>query len=442
MTEKELGTLPVRSLICKMSLPAVVGVLAYNLYNAADTIFIAKGVGTDAAGGLAVSFPLFIFLSALTSTLGSGASSVISRALGSKDYETCARCVGNTFGIFFGAAILITVFGLIFLEPLLYVMGVTDTLFPYAKTYTGIILLGAVTCTGFSNLIRAEGSSRYAMYIWIIPISLNLLLDPILIFVFDLGIAGAAIGTVSAQCVSMGMSIYYFFLKKNRSYRICLRHFLPDGNIIGEIIGIGIPSFIQMCGYSISVIAVNLLLRQEAWDSAIGTFGIVNKLQAFLILGVTGMVQGISPIIGYNFGQNNGRRIKETMTRAYRILIVYGIVVCLLLFVADKPLLRLFSSDPEVISLGGRIVRIFGSGIICSGIWSVQSAFFQAVGKKGAALFLSLCNYIICFLPVLFLFWLRLGADGIWYAFPVSNFLSMAVSAICLKRFEKTWHLR
>ena len=213
MAEKEtfLGTEPVGRLIRKMALPSIVGVLAYNIYNLADTFFIARGVGTEAAGGLAVSFPLFVFLSAVTTTLGSGAASVISRALGEKDGERASRAVGNSFAFFLAVALLVTVFGLLFLDPLLYLMGVTPSLLPYARTYLRIILLGAVTCTGFSNLIRAEGSSRYAMCIWVIPLSINMVLDPVLIFGFDMGIAGAAIGTVAAQCVSMGMSVSVLF---------------------------------------------------------------------------------------------------------------------------------------------------------------------------------------------------------------------------------------
>ena len=429
-----LGTEPVGKLIVRMSLPAVVGVLAYNLYNAADTVFIAKGVGTDAAGGLAVSFPLFLFLSAVTSTLGAGGASVISRALGQKDERRAARTVGNSFALFYAVAILVTVFGLIFLEPLLYAMGVTDTLLPYAKTYTRIILLGAVTCTGFSNLIRAEGSSRYAMYIWVIPVSLNLVLDPILIFGCHMGIAGAALGTVAAQCVSMGMSVYYFFLSPKRLYRVRLCDFRPDMGLLREVIGIGVPSFLQVAGYSLSILLVNQLLGQQGSDLAISTFGIVNKIQAFLILGITGMVQGVSPIIGYNFGAKNLARVRETMRKSYGILIIYGSAMCLLLLALAEPVMRIFSSDPQVIHLGGRLVKIMGLGLVCSGIQSVQAACFQAVGKKGMALFLSLCNYIVCFLPLMFLFYVCFGTDGIWYAFPASNFLAMLISCACMKK--------
>ncbi len=171
---------PVKKLIWKMTIPATIGVTAYNLYNLLDTVFIAKAAGTDAIGGVAVSFPLFLFLSAVSSSLGTGAASVISRAIGEKNSEKATKAAANTFALLYVTAISVTVLGLIFLEPLLYLMGVTDNLLSDAKSYAGIILLGAVTSTGFSNLIRAEGAGKYAMMIWVIPMTANVIFDIVL----------------------------------------------------------------------------------------------------------------------------------------------------------------------------------------------------------------------------------------------------------------------
>lgn len=160
----DLGRFPVGKLIVKMSVPSVIGVMAYNIYNLFDTMIVSRGAGMDALGGVAVSFPLFLFLSAVSSTLGGGAASMISRALGEHDRERAAKTAGNTMGLFYLTAILVTVFGLLFLQPLLYGMDVTDTLLPYAKRYMGIILLGAVTSTGFSGLICSSLQSIQATY--------------------------------------------------------------------------------------------------------------------------------------------------------------------------------------------------------------------------------------------------------------------------------------
>ncbi len=222
-----LGEIPVGRLVIRMSLPAVFGVLAYNIYGILDTAFIAKGVGTDAAGGIAVSFPLLLFLSAVSSTLGSGCASVVSRALGEGNKDKAGRAAANTFGLFWLTALIVTVFGLLFLEELLKGMGVTKSLLPYARDYTKIILFGALTSTAFSSLIRAEGNSRLAMYVWVIPMAVNTLLDYLFILRFHWGVKGGAWATVIAQLVSVVMSMHYFFLSGKSTIKIRVQYFKP-----------------------------------------------------------------------------------------------------------------------------------------------------------------------------------------------------------------------
>ena len=431
---EQLGTAPVGRLILEMSVPSVIGVMAYSIYNLFDTVFLSQGAGMEAVGGAAVSFPLFLFLSAVSSTLGSGAASVMSRAFGRGDMEQAAKTAGNTFAVFYGTAVLVTVFGLLFLDPVLYAMGVTDDLLPYARDYTRIILAGAVTSTGFSSLIRAEGSSRYAMCIWVIPLSINMVLDPVLIFGFDMGIAGAAIGTVAAQCVSMGMSVWYFFLSPKRTRKIRLRHFRPDFPLLREILLTGLPSFLQTMGYSIAMVVVNRLLREQGGDLAISTYGIVSKIWTFLGLCVTGLVQGVQPIVGYNFGEKKFGRVRETMRKSCGILGCYGIGAFLLMLLGAPLITGIFTSDEAVIGMGGHILRIFAAGTAFSGIQAVQTMYFQAVGKKKTALFLSLCGNVLCLIPLLTLLSGWMGLDGIWYAFPLANVTAAAISTLFIRR--------
>ncbi len=432
-----LGSMPVGRLICQNTIPAFVSILAYNLYNIADTFFIAKGVGMDAAGGLAVSFPLFIFLSAFTSMLGGGGASILSQALGAGDLRKANRVIANCFGVFFLIAVLISLFGLLFLEPFLYGMGVTDTLLPYAKTYTRIILSAAVVSTGFSSLIRAEGSSRYAMYIWLIPIGINLLADLILIFVFSMGVAGAAMGTALSWCVSMAMSVRYFFLSGRRIVKIEYQDFKPNLPLLKEILGIGIPTFIQTSGYSFSVIFINQILKNHGGDLAISTYGIVSKVYTFLLLGITALMQGIQPIIGYNYGEGNSERISETLHKSYRLAAFYGLAVFAVLLLSAESMIRIFTSDNAVIGLGRDILLTMGGGIVFHGIYSTQSVYFQATGKRGVSLFLSLCSHIICLIPSAMILLTFAGNTKIWYAFPLSGFASMVISCLLMKTMTK-----
>lgn len=423
-----LENAPVSTLIRKMSVPSIIGVMAYNLYNLFDTIFISRGAGSSAVGGVAVSFPLFLFLSAVSSTLGSGAASVMSRAFGRKDYEKATKTAANTFLLFYITAILVTILGLCFLEQFLYAMGVTDTLLPYAKSYTRIILAGAVTSTGFSSLIRAEGSSRYAMYIWVIPMSANILLDILFIFGLRMGVIGAAAGTVMAQAISMFMSIYYFFLSGKSCLKFSVKDFIPDKGIIREVILIGIPSFLQMSGYSISIIIVNQFLRKYGGDLPISTYGIVSRVNTLFLFPVMGLVQGIQPIIGYSNGAGKPVRTAETLKKSSMLAVLYGACGYLVILLFSSQILRLFTTDEGILKLGSTVLKLTNAGIILNGLLNIQSAYFQAVGKKLLSLFLVLCNQVICFIPITFLLGSIFGLSGIWYSFPVSALLASVVS--------------
>ena len=435
MEEKKyalLGETPIGKLIWKMSIPSIIGILSYNLYNIIDTIYISRGIGAYAAGGLAITFPLFILLSAISSTVGAGAASIISRALGKNDIEKASRVAANTFAVFWTVAVLITIFGLIYMEELLYAMGVTNNLMPYAKEYTRIILIGAVTSTGFSSLIRAEGSSRYAMYQWVIPMTVNIILDPIFIFAFHLGIQGAAIATVISQCISVVMSIYYFFLSGKSHLKFRIRHFLPVFRIIGEIILIGLPSFIQLASHSLTIVIINNVLRKYGGDLTISTYGIASKISVFLMIPLQGIIQGIHPIIGYNYGSNARTRVSETLRRSSVIAAGYGFLISISLFVLSDPLIFIFSSNAQIIRLGSNILRITCLGTAFSGVHMIQSAYFQAIGKSKISLVLSLCNYILCFVPALILLSGLYGLNGVWFSFPLSSIIALGISSLCI----------
>lgn len=435
-----METTPVGKLLWQMSGPSIIGVMAYNLYNVFDTVFVSQGAGTDAVGGVAVSFPLFIFLSAVSSTLGSGAASVISRALGEDDKEKAAKAAANTFLLFYSTAILVTIFGLVWLDELLMLMGVTDTLLPYARTYTRIILLGAVTSTGFSNLIRAEGSSRYAMYIWVIPMGANILIDCTLIFILKMGVIGAAIGTVAGQGISMAMSIYYFYISGKSVHHFHLQHFCPDTRLMGEIIGIGIPSFLQLCGQSLSLIIVNQFLRQYGGDLAISSYGIVYKIVVFFLFPVQGLSQGLQPIIGYNKGSGHQKRVYQALRAASATACVYGICVYLVTYVFADVFMKVFTSDSAVITMGIHILIIVNAAVLFNGIQNIQTTYFQALGKKAISLIMALCGQLLCFVPVVLTLSRFLGIEGVWWAFPVSALFSLVISStltmIQLKKIE------
>lgn len=430
--ESLLEKTPVSRLIWKLSIPSVIGILSYNLYHMINTIYISRGVGAYAAGGLAITLPLFIFLSALSSTLGAGAASIVSRSIGNKDLERANKVAANTFVVFWALALLITMIGLCFLEEMLYAMGVTDKLLPYAKEYSRIILIGAVTSTGFSSLIRAEGSSRYAMYQWIIPVAVNMVLDPIFIFLFHLGIQGAAIATVLSQGISVAMYFYYYFFSGRSCLRLRPHHFLPDSRVIIEILLIGMPSFLQMASQGLTIVIINNVLKKYGGDLNISTYGIANRITMFVLIPLQGIVQGIQPIIGYNYGAELYARVGQTLKRASIIAGCYAFVISFIIVLLSKVLLYPFTSDAEVINIGSGILEITSLGLVFSGVHMMQLAYFQAIGKSKIALVLSLCNNILCFIPVLLVLAALFGVKGIWFSFPLSSIITLAISSICL----------
>lgn len=435
-----LGEGAIGKLIWDMSIPSMIGILSYNLYNIIDTIYISQGIGAFAAGGLAITFPLFILLSAISCTIGSGAASIISRAFGNKDIEKASQVAANTFGLFWIVAILITIIGTVFMDRMLYGLGVTDNLMPYAKAYTRIILLGAVTSTGFSSLIRAEGNSKYAMYLWVIPVAANLIFDPIFIFGLKLGVEGAAIATVLSQCVSVVMSLYFFFFSGKSQLRIKLHHFYPDIKIIREILSIGLPSFLQMASNSLMIILINNVLKEQGGDYAISSYGIVNKISIFMIIPLQGVVQGIQPMIGYNYGAGNKLRVRDILKLSSIIAGCYGVLISLVVFSLSGNIIQVFSSDTQIIKMGSSILRIVNLGLVFNGIYMIQTAYFQSIGNTKVSLFLGLCNYIICFIPVILLMSYLYGLKGVWFSFPISAIIAVGISSVfitCLRRDER-----
>lgn len=428
-----LGTMPVRKLLWKMAAPSIVGVMAYNLYNLFDTLFISAGAGMDAVGGVSVSFPLFLFLSAVSSTLGSGGACVLSRALGEKDYEGANRAAAQTFGAFYAVAVCVTIFGLLFLDELLYAMGITEELLPYAREYTGIILLGAVTSTGFSNLIRAEGDGKYAMYIWVIPVTANVVLDVLFIFGFHWGVKGAAGATVLSQMISMGMSIYFFYFSGRSALRLSWRHFIPNPRCLREILLTGLPSFVQMSGAAVSIVVVNRFLKQYG-SLPINVYGLVSKVNAFFVFPITGLAQGMQPIIGYNEGARKRKRVRETLQAASFAAAGYGAAVFVVTLAVSEWMMRLFTSDAAAVELGGHVLAIVNAGLVFSGLQYVLATYLQAVGKKYRALACTACNYVVCFIPLVVVLNQVCGLEGIWYALPLSAALVAGVAFVMVKQ--------
>jgi MATE family, multidrug efflux pump len=433
---ERLGTEKIGKLLLEMSSQTTFSLLVYAIYSITDTSFLSVGINSLAAAGASIIAPVLIGLGAVATTVGAGGASVVSRALGEQHVERASRTVANTFLIFWAAAITITIFGALFIEPMVYLLGATATIAPYAIAYGRIIFLGAITSTGFSSIIRADGSTRYSTAIWVIPVTANIVLCWLFIMVLKMGAAGAALATVSGQAISAGMSVYFFFFRKNRSYRIRASYFKPDWSLIGEVLMIGFPSLIKNFSVGLVVIITNNLLKQIGGDSALGVFAIVNRLYSALNMPQTGIVQGMQPLVGYNFGQKQFARVRETVRLSLSATVAYGSLVCGICLLIPAVLIALLSKESAIIAEGQTALRLLALAYPLTGVAMVIAASFQSIGRAKEALLLTLGSIILVKLPVLLLAARLFSLTGIWASEASSELILCIVSVIMLRHFQ------
>jgi len=425
---ERLSTEKIWKLLLEMSSQTTFSLLVYAIYSITDTYFLSVGINSLAAAGASIISPVLIALGGVATIVGVGGASVVSRALGEKNVEKASRTVANTFLIFWAAAITITIVGTLFIKPIVYLLGATENIAPYAITYGRIIFLGALTSTGYSAIIRADGNARFSTAIWVIPVTANAVLCWLFIIVLRLGVGGAGMATVMGQAISAGMSVYFFFFRPNRSYRINDASFKPDKTIIGEILMIGLPSFLKSLSASLIVIITNNLLKVMGGDSALGVFAIVNRLYASLSMPQTGIVQGMQPLVGYNFGQKRFDRVRQTITLSLGATLVYGILACSICLLIPATLIALLSKESAIIAEGQIALRLLALSYPLSGVAIMAAAYFQAVGKAKEALMLTLGGALLVKLPVLLLASRWFALNGIWVSEAISELILCVVA--------------
>lgn len=426
----ELGTKPVGKLLMRYAMPAIIAMVASSLYNMVDSIFIGQGVGPMAISGLAITFPFMNLSGAIGAAIGVGASTLLSVRLGQKDYATAQKILGNSVvlkiitGLFFGSLCLV------FLDPILYFFGATENTIPYAREYMEIILLGNVFTHlyfGMNALLRAASKPRQAMYATIFTVLLNTALDPLFIYTFDMGIRGAAIATVLSQVVALCWQIK-LFCNPNELLHFKRGIYKLDGSIIRNILAIGISPFSMNVCACIVVIFINTALVRYGSDLAVGAYGIANRIGFVFFMIVMGINQGMQPIAGYNYGAQQYDRLLHVLklSTTYAVLIMtVGWLVCEL---APYPCARLFTTDPQLLNMSIRGIRINALLFPTIGYQAVVTNFFQSIGKAKVSIFLSLSRQMIFLLPLLIVLPPFFGVDGVWAALPASDAIAFVTA--------------
>ena len=438
----ELGTQSIRSLLLKYALPGIIAMTASSLYNMVDSIFIGHGVGAMALSGLTVAKPFMDICAAFGTLVGVGASSLVAIKLGEKDYRSANDVLANVIllNVLLGA--LVMAVGLYWLDPILYAFGASDITIAYAREYMEIILWGNILTHiyyGLNSMLRSIGHPKIAMYATILAVVVNIILDPIFIFVLDMGVRGAALATMISQLVSVIIELVIFLNPKEVIYfhRGIWR---LKRDITMRALGIGTAPFLMHMASCFVVIVLNNQLKRYGGDMAIATFGITNRFMFFFAMVVMGLNQGMQPIVGYNYGA----KLFDRMTRALKLTAMCATwvmgVLWLFGLIWPEGFIRLFTHDELLITQSIAPARVMLCTMVMVGFPMVVGNFYTSIGMSGKAIFLSLTRQVIFLIPcILFMPLLFQALDftpiwGVWWSLPICDAMAAILAAIILNR--------
>lgn len=440
MKQLDLGKERIGKLLRTFAIPCIISLVVNALYNMVDQIFIGWGVSYLGNGATNVIFPITILCMAFSLMFGDGTSAYLSLKLGEKKKKEAGKGVCNGIILSVIVSIILAVIILSFLPQLVTIFGGTDNLRQFALDYGYIIGIGlpfVMIGTTLNSIIRADGSPKYAMISMVLGAILNIILDPIAIFVFDMGIKGAALATVISQFFTFAMNIIY--IRKFKSIEVTKEDFKPKLKIMKNVSILGISSFITQMAIVIVITTENTLYNLYAVDSKFGAdipitvHGIVMKINMILTSIIIGIAAGSQPIIGYNYGAKNYDRVKKTLKMVLGISTIVSVVSFILFQTIPETLISIFGSGDELYNEFACLTfRIFLMLTVCNGIQIASGIFFQAVGKPAKSAFITLSRQILFFVPAGIILTKHIGVMGVLYAGPVADALAFIVAVILL----------
>ncbi len=442
---KQLKEEKILKLLLVYSLPAMVGMVINSIYNIVDRIFIGNSPDLSALGlaGITIAFPIVIIMMAVAMLFGVGGSILFSMRLGQGKPEQSAIALGNTTTLLIISGISIMVICLIFLRPLLIFFGASEEVLPYAIEYMRVILFGALfqnLSMGLNWFARADGHPKTAMFTMLIGSIINIILNPLFIYVFKWGMAGSALATIIGQTCS-AIWVLSHFLGQKCTIKLSLHNMLLKAEYVKKIIPLGISSFSLQLASCILTIVLNVTVAAYGGDIAVSVFGILNTLSLFIILPVIGVNQGMQPIIAFNYGAGSYARVKKTFYAAIllaTVIVIFGFIMTRLL---PRQMISIFNDDPQLIALGVRGIQIWFLSLPIVGLQIIGANYFQSVGKVKTAILLSTSRQILFLIPFVLILSRFFGMDGVLYAIPISDALSCLITSIFafveMRRYRK-----
>lgn len=431
-----LGTEPIGKLLIKYSVPAIIGMMVNALYNVVDRMFIGNipGVGPMAITGLGVTMPIMTIILAFGMLVGIGATTNISIKLGQGKREEAEHIVGNSITLALIIGIILTVVGTIFSDSILKVFGASESTLIYAKSYMSIILLGtifSISAMVFNNIIRGDGNPKLSAIIMAAGCATNIVLDAVLIFGFNMGIQGAALATIASQGLTAIWGFSYY-LKGKSNLKFKKTSLKLDMNIVKMIFAIGSAPFAMQLATSLVQVISNNALRTYGSDLAIGAMATISSIVMIFLMPSFGLVQGMQPIVGFNYGAKNYDRAIKTFKLSLLSSSVFFIVGALLIQFVPQVLVGMFNRDPQLMDITVNGLRKYSFALPIIGISIVGTNYIQSSGKAKIAMVLSLLRQVIILIPMILILPKFLGLNGVWFAQPTADIIASAITAIVL----------
>ena len=438
----ELGTERIGKLLKQYALPAIIAQTAASLYNMVDSIFIGQGVGPLAISGLAVTFPLMNLSTAFGTLVGAGAATMLSVLLGQKNYKAANKVLGSVVGLNILIGFIFMAVALVFIDPILYFFGASENTLPYAKEYIRIILYGNIITHlyfGLNAAMRSSGNPKKAMGLTIFTVIFNTILDPIFIFVFDMGIAGAAWATVIAQTAAMCVVLHHFS-NRSRPFHFDRSMLKIDLRVAKDSLAIGMGPFLMNAAACLVTVFINQQLRRYSGDLGIGAYGICNRFIFMFIMICMGLNQGMQPIAGYNYGARKYSRVKEVFWRTAAMGSAMTTICFIIGVFIPEIAVGIFTHHEELVALSAKALRILTIAFPIVGFQMIATNFFQSLGMVKKSIILSLSRQILFLLPLLYALPLMLDADGVWISYPISDTLATILTIFMLGRLFKKFN--
>ena len=440
ISSEELGTEPIGRLLVKQAVPASIGILVMSLNILVDTIFVGNWIGSVAIAAINVVLPVSFFIAALGMAIGIGGASIISRALGAGNKERALKTFGNQIVLTLILTFTLVFLGVSWADEIIPKFGGKGAIFEPARIYYLVVLYGVpflALCMMGNNVIRAEGKPRFGMIAMIIPSVGNLVLDYLLINVFDLGMYGAAWATTGSYLCCLAYILWFFF-SKHSELKISWGHLGLNLNVVSEIASLGGVTLARQAVVSVTYLFVNNILFDLGGESSITVYAIIGRMLMFALFPVLGITQGFLPIAGYNYGAHKYDRVRESINTAIKYAALLGLAVFALIMAFPEQITRVFTDDAEVLRETPHAMRWVFAATPVVVIQLIGSAYFQAVGKARPALFLTLTRQGFFFIPLVLILPRFLGELGVWVSFSIADLLSTLVTGFYLNKEVRT----